>query len=93
MRLLKDKKARAGIGIVAIFLTAMIVAVCSVIGLAMVATSNEVFDLMGYNETSDINVAMDNVVSTITSSWTLVGLIVLAMFGAAAIGAFAMFRT
>lgn len=89
MRLFKNRKGSAAV--YAIFVAAVIVAVASVIGLAITSLAKDVFDGMAL--ASAANTAMSNTVATIYTSWPLSGIIVLAMFGAAALGAFVMFRT
>ena len=86
-----DVKAQiTGGGIIGIFVAAITVGVGSVIGLALTAKSKGVFDAMEL--ASAANTAMSNTVGTIYSSWPLSALIVLALFGAAALGAFMYFR-
>lgn len=82
-------KAQGG-AIAGIFIAAVTVAVGSVIGLALTAKSKAVFDTMAL--ASAANTAMSNTVTTIYGSWPLSGLIVLALFGATALGAFMYFR-
>lgn len=88
-KFLKNVKAQAT-GIIAIFVAAITVGVGSVIGLALTAQSKAVFDDMSL--ASAANSAMSNTVATIYSSWPLSGLIVLALFGATALGAFMYLR-
>lgn len=89
MRIFKNIKGQAT-GIIAIFVAAITVGVGSVIGLALTAKSKAVFDSMALATAA--NTAMSNTVSTIYSSWPLSGLIVLALFGATALGAFMYLR-
>lgn len=77
-------------GVTGIFIIAAIVAIASVVGLTIAAKSKAVFDTMALSTAA--NTAMSNTISVIFGSWPLSGLIVLAMFGAAAIGAFAYFK-
>lgn len=91
LTLLSDVKAQMGGGIAAIFVTACVVGVASVIGLAITANSKQVFDNMALAAAA--NTAMSNTVSTIYTSWPLSGLIVLSLFGSAALAAFMYFRT
>lgn len=86
----RNVKAQLGGGIAAIFITACVVAVASVIGLAITANSKKVFDDMALAAAA--NTAMSNTVSTIYTSWPLSGLIVLSLFGGAALMAFMYFR-
>ena len=89
-KFLRDVKAQVSGGIAGIFVVAIIVSVASVVGLAITANSKDVFDGMALAAAA--NTAMDNTVSTIYTSWPLSGLIVLSLFGAAALAAFMYFR-
>lgn len=84
------ENVKAQLAVVGIFVAAVTVAVGSVVGLSLAAKSKDVFDHM--NLATEANTAMSNTVSTIYSSWPLSGLIVLALFGATALGAFMYFK-
>lgn len=82
---------RRGASILGIITVVVVIGVGSVIGLTLIAKSKEVFDNMALAAAA--NTAMDNTVATLYSSWPLLGLVALAMIGAAAIAAFMIIRS
>jgi len=83
----------SGIGaaaIIGVILVCIVVAVGSTVGLTLTAKTKEVFDDMSLSESA--NTAMSNTVSTIFSSWPLLGIVVLALIAASAIAAVMILR-
>lgn len=83
----------AGIGaaaIIGIILVCITVAIGSTVGLTLTAKTKEVFDSMAL--ASAANTAMSNTVSTIYSSWPLLGIVVLALIAAGALAAVMILR-
>lgn len=90
-RLLRDKRGQVGpTAIVGVIVTIAVVAVGSVVGLTLTAKTKTVFDDMTL--TTAANTAMSNTIKTVYSSWPLLGIVVLALIAAAAIGAIMILR-
>ena len=83
----------AGIGagtVIGVILVCITVAIGSTVGLTLTAKTKEVFDNMSLAAAA--NTAMSNTISTVYSSWPLLGIVVLALIAAAALAAIMILR-
>lgn len=88
-RFRENEKARS-IAIMGIIVAIITVAIGSTVGLALVSTTEDVFWAMTLGGSA--NTAFSDTVSTIYSSWPLLGLVVLALIGAGVLIAIAIIR-
>jgi len=82
--------AEQGFGILMIIIAIITVAVGSAVGLAMVSQTANVFG--GLNAAPEAANAFGNTTNIIYTSWPLLGLVVLALIGAAVLAAIMLFR-